>query len=143
MTEARAKVGSLQITPELLNDPEKLKQFQQAQGELSGALSRLLVVTENYPDLKSNENFRDLQAQLEGTENRVVVARNRYIQDVQAYNVLVRKFPTNLTAKVFGYPTKPNFTAENEAVISKPPTVDFTQPAQAPAAEPEKKPEAN
>jgi len=142
VTEARAKVGSIQVTPELLNDAEKLKQFQQAQGELSSALSRLLVVTENYPDLKSNENFRDLQAQLEGTENRVVVARNRYIQDVRSYNVLVRKFPNNLTAKVFGYHTKANFAVENEGVISKPPTVDFG-PAQVPPAEPEKKPEAN
>jgi LemA protein len=143
VTEARARVGSVQVTPEVLNDAEKLKQFQQAQGELSSALSRLMVVTENYPDLKSNENFRDLQAQLEGTENRIAVARNRYIQGVQAYNVQVRTFPTNLTAKMFGYPPKPNFTVENEAVISKPPSVDFNQPAQAPAPAPEKKPDAN
>src|SRR5436190_12445951 len=146
VTEARARVGSIQATPDLVNDAEKLKQFQAAQGELSGALSRLLVVTENYPELKSNENFRDLQAQLEGTENRIAVARNRYIQDVQGYNVLVRKFPTNLTAKMFGYAPKPNFTVENESAISKPPSVDFTPPAppQAPKAPtpPEKKPDA-
>jgi LemA protein len=134
VTEARASVGRIQITPELASDPAKLQEFQKAQGELSGALSRLLVVSENYPDLKSNQNFRDLQAQLEGTENRIAVARNRYIQGVQAYNVLVRQFPVNLTAKMFGYATKPNFTVENEQAISKPPSVDFSQP---PPAKPE------
>lgn len=125
VTNARAHVGSLQVTPELANDPEALKKFQDAQGELSGALSRLLVVSENYPQLKSDGAFRDLQAQLEGTENRITVARNRYIQSVQAYNVTVRSFPNNLTAKLFGYSTKPNFTVENEAAISSAPKVDF------------------
>ena len=125
VTEARAKVGSIQATPELVNDPAAFAKFQAAQGELSGALSRLMVVTENYPQLKSDQNFRDLQAQLEGTENRITVARNRYIQAVQNYNVTVRSFPGNLTAMMFGYKPKPNFTVENEAVISKPPTVDF------------------
>jgi len=142
VVEARAKATQIKIDVSELNDPAKLKQFQDAQNQLSGALGRLIAVSENYPDLKSNENFRDLQAQLEGTENRVVVARNRYIQDVRSYNVLVRKFPNNLTAKVFGYHTKANFAVDNEAVISKPPTVDFG-PAQVPPAEPEKKPEAN
>jgi len=125
VTKARAKVGSLPITPEVLNDPQAFGQFQQAQGELSGALSRLLVVTENYPQLKSDANFRDLQAQLEGTENRITVARNRYIQAVQAYNVAVRSFPSNLTAKFFGYGVKPNFTVENEHTIAAPPVVQF------------------
>jgi len=125
VTNARARVGSLQVTPELANDPEALKKFQDAQGELGGALSRLLVVSENYPQLKSDGAFRDLQAQLEGTENRITVARNRYIQSVQAYNVTVRSFPNNLTAKLFGYSTKPNFTVENEAAISSAPKVDF------------------
>jgi LemA protein len=134
VTEARAKVGSIQATPELVNDPAAFQKFQAAQGELSGALSRLLVVTENYPQLKSDQNFRDLQAQLEGTENRITVARNRYIQAVQDYNVTVRSFPGNLTAMMFGYKPKPNFTVENEAVISKPPTVDFAAPP--PAATP-------
>jgi LemA protein len=133
VTEARAKVGSIQATPELVNDPAAFAKFQAAQGELSSALSRLLVVTENYPQLKSDQNFRDLQAQLEGTENRITVARNRYIQAVQNYNVTVRSFPGNLTAMIFGYKPKPNFAVENEAVISKPPTVDFAAPAQAPA----------
>ena len=132
VTEARAKVGSIQATPELVNDPAALAKFQAAQGQLSGALSRLMVVTENYPDLKSNQNFRDLQAQLEGTENRITVARNRYIQSVQTYNSTVRSFPTNLTAKVFGAKEKPNFTVENEAAIAKPPSVDFSPPATAP-----------
>ncbi len=135
VTNARAKVGSLQATPELINDPEAFAKFQAAQGELSSSLSRLLVVTENYPQLKSDANFRDLQAQLEGTENRITVARNRYIKDVQEYNVAVRSFPSNITAKIFGYKTKPNFTVENEKEISKPPTVNFdaapSQPSEA------------
>ena len=125
VTNARAKVGSIQATPELLNDPQAFNKFQAAQGELSGALSRLLVVSENYPQLKSDANFRDLQAQLEGTENRITVARNRYIKAVQEYNVAVRTFPSNLTAMVMGYKEKPNFSVENEAAIAKPPTVDF------------------
>ncbi|MGO9933972.1 MAG: LemA family protein [Steroidobacteraceae bacterium] len=134
VTQARAKVGSIQMTPELVNDPAALAKFQAAQGELSGALSRLLVVTENYPQLKSDQNFRDLQAQLEGTENRITVARNRYIQSVQGYNSFIRSFPVNLTAMMFGYKTKPNFSVENEAAISKPPSVDFAPaPATAPA----------
>src|SRR5271170_7479162 len=137
VTQARAKVGSIQMTPEMLNDPAALAKFQAAQGELSGALSRLLVVTENYPQLKSDQNFRDLQAQLEGTENRITVARNRYIQAVQGYNTSIRSFPVNLTAMIFGYKTKPNFSVENEAAISKPPSVDFAPaPAPAPAAPP-------
>src|ERR1700675_3208080 len=128
VTEARAKVGSIQATPELVNDPEAFKKFQAAQGELTNALSRLLVVTENYPQLKSDQNFRDLQAQLEGTENRITVARNRYIQSVQTYNLAIRSFPSNLTAMMFGYKTKANFSVENEAAISKPPSVDFAPP---------------
>jgi len=133
VTEARAKVGSIQATPELVNDPAAFAKFQAAQGELTSALSRLLVVTENYPQLKSDQNFRDLQAQLEGTENRITVARNRYIQAVQNYNVTVKTFPGNLTAMIFGYKPKPNFGVENEAAISKPPAVDFSAPAQKPA----------
>lgn len=130
VTDARSRVGSIQVTPETLNDPAALKKFQDTQGQLSGALSRLLVVSENYPQLKSDANFRDLQAQLEGTENRITVARNRYIQSVQAYNTNLRVFPNNLTAMMFGYATKPNFTVENEQQISKPPVVDFgTAPA--------------
>ncbi len=130
VTNARAKVGSIQATPELINNPEAFAKFQAAQGELSGALSRLLVVSENYPQLKSDANFRDLQAQLEGTENRITVARNRYIKSVQEFNVTVRSFPSNLTAMAFGFKTKPNFTAENEKEIARPPTVDFgTAPA--------------
>jgi LemA protein len=129
VTEARAKVGSIQATKELVNDPEAFKKFQAAQGELSSALSRLLVVTENYPQLKSDQNFRDLQAQLEGTENRITVARNRYIQAVQNYNISVRSFPGNLTALMFGYKPKPNFSVENEAAISKPPSVEFGNPS--------------
>jgi LemA protein len=125
VTNARAKVGSIQATPELLNDPQAFQRFQAAQGELSGALSRLLVVSENYPQLKSDANFRDLQAQLEGTENRITVARNRYIKSVQEYNVTVRSFPTNLTAMMFGHKDKPQFTVENEKEIARPPTVDF------------------
>jgi LemA protein len=134
VTEARAKVGTIQATPELVNDPAALAKFQAAQGALTSALSRLIAVTENYPQLKSDQNFRDLQAQLEGTENRITVARNRYIQAVQNYNITVRSFPQNLTASMFGYKPKPNFTVENEAAISKPPTVDFSAPA--PAAQP-------
>jgi LemA protein len=134
VTEARSKVGSIQATPELVNDPEAFAKFQAAQGQLTSALSRLLVVTENYPQLKSDQNFRDLQAQLEGTENRITVARNRYIVAVQNYNVTVRSFPGNLTAMMFGYKPKPNFTVENEAAISKPPSVDFAAPP--PAAPP-------
>ena len=125
VTSARAKVGSIQATPELINSPEAFAKFQAAQGELSGALSRLLVVSENYPQLKSDANFRDLQAQLEGTENRIAVARNRYITSVQEYNVTVRSFPSNLTATAFGYKAKPNFAVEKEKEISKPPKVDF------------------
>jgi LemA protein len=126
VTQARASVGSIQATPELLNDPEAFAKFQAAQGQLTGALSRLLVVSENYPQLKSDANFRDLQAQLEGTENRITVARNRYIKAVQDYNVTVRSFPSNLTAMVFGYRVKPNFTVQNEQEISAPPKVDFS-----------------
>ena len=136
VTEARAKVGSIQSTPELVNDPAAFAKFQAAQGQLTNALSRLLVVTENYPQLKSDQNFRDLQAQLEGTENRITVARNRYIKAVQDYNITVRSFPGNLTAMIFGYKPKPNFAVENEAVISKPPTVDFGAQAPAPTAAP-------
>jgi len=132
VTEARAKVGSVQITPELLNDPQAFTRFQNAQGELSGALSRLFAVAENYPQLKSDANFRDLQAQLEGTENRIAVARNRYIQAVQEYNVTVRSFPSNLTAKLFDFQVKPNFTVENEQAIAAPPTVDFGTSATTP-----------
>jgi LemA protein len=133
VTNARAKVGSIQATPELLNNPQAFSQFQQAQGELSSALSRLMVVVERYPELKSDRNFRDLQAQLEGTENRIAVARNRYIKAVQEYNVIVRSFPTNLTAMLFGHKEKPQFTVETERALSKPPTVDFGAPAPAPA----------
>jgi LemA protein len=125
VTEARARVGSIQATPELVDNPEAFAKFQAAQGELAGALSRLLVVAENYPQLKSDANFRDLQAQLEGTENRITVARNRYIKAVQEYNVTVRSFPSNLTAMAFGFKTKPNFTVENEREIGKAPKVDF------------------
>jgi LemA protein len=125
VTEARSKVGSIRATPELINDPEAFQKFQAAQGELTSALSRLMVVVEMYPELKSDQNFRDLQAQLEGTENRITVARNRYIASVQQYNVTVRSFPSNLTAMMFGYKTKPSFTVENEAAISKPPAVSF------------------
>ncbi len=125
VTEARARVGSIQATPALLNDPQAFEKFQRAQGELSGALSRLLAVSENYPQLKADANFRDLQSQLEGTENRIAVARNRYIKAVQDYNVTVRSFPSNLTAKAFGYTVKPNFTVENERAIAVPPKVDF------------------
>ena len=125
VTTARARVGSLQATPELVNDEQAFARFQAAQGELTSAISRLLVVAENYPNLKADGAFRDLQAQLEGTENRITVARNRYIQAVQQYNTTVRSFPTNLTAMVFGMKTKPNFSVENEQAISTPPAVKF------------------
>jgi len=125
VTEARSKVGAIQATPELINNPEAFQKFLAAQNELKGSLSRLLVVAENYPQLKADASFRDLQAQLEGTENRITVARNRYIKSVQNYNTTVRTFPNNLTAMIFGYKTKPNFSVENEAEISKPPTVNF------------------
>ncbi|HVW63611.1 MAG TPA: LemA family protein [Nitrosospira sp.] len=129
VTNARSKVGSVQATPELINNPDAFAKFQSAQGELSNALSRLLVVAENYPQLKSDANFRELQAQLEGTENRITVARNRYIKAVQDYNVVVRSFPTNLTAMVMGYKVKPSFAVENEKEISVAPKVDFDAPA--------------
>ncbi|MEC4718073.1 LemA family protein [Noviherbaspirillum sp. CPCC 100848] len=125
VTQARAAATSMQVTPEVLNDPAAFARFQAAQGALSGALSRLLAVSENYPNLKADTNFRDLQAQLEGTENRITVARNRYITSVQAFNVTVRSFPSNLTAMAMGYKPKPNFAVENEKEISTPPKVDF------------------
>lgn len=132
VTQARAKVGSIQVTPALANDPKALQQFQAAQGELSGALSRLLAVSENYPNLKADGLFQNLQAQLEGTENRITVARNRYVQSVQDYNSFIRQFPQNMTAKMFGYAVKPNFSVANEQSISTAPTVDFgTTPAPA------------
>jgi LemA protein len=129
VTNARARVGGIQATPELINDPQAFAKFQSAQGELSGALSRLLVIAENYPQLKSDANFRELQAQLEGTENRITVARNRYIKAVQEYNVVVRSFPSNLTAMVFSFQVKPSLTVENEKEISTAPKVDFSTPA--------------
>ncbi|WCM87972.1 LemA family protein [Acidovorax sp. NCPPB 3576] len=132
VVEARAKATSIQVTPETLNNPEAFNKFQAAQGELSGALSRLMVVAERYPQLQANQAFRDLRVTLEGTENRITVARNRYIQTVQEYNVLARSFPTNLTAKVFSYDAKPSFTVQNEAQISTPPAVDFSKPASRP-----------
>lgn len=125
VVEARARATSMQVTPETLNNPEAFAKFQSAQGELSSALSRLMMVTENYPNLKANQGFQDLRVQLEGTENRIAVARNRYIQAVQAYNVLARSFPSNLTAMVFGYSVKPTFSVQNEAQISAPPAVNF------------------
>lgn len=125
--EARSRATSIQMTPEMLNDPAAMQKFQAAQGELSGALSRLMVVVEQYPNLKANQGFSDLRVQLEGTENRISVARNRYIEAIQAYNVLSRSFPTNLTAMVFGYQPKANFQVQNEAAISAPPTVDFNK----------------
>jgi LemA protein len=136
VVNARAKVGSIQATPELINDPQAFQAFQAAQGELGSALSRLMVVVERYPELKSIAGFNDLQAQIEGTENRITVARNRYIESVQGFNVTVRSFPSNLTAKVFGYSTKPSFTVQNEAAIATPPTVDFAPPVAAPATPP-------
>ena len=134
VVEARARATSIQATPELVNDPAAFQRFAQAQGQLSGALSRLLVVAENYPNLKANQAFRDLQAQLEGTENRITVARNRYIKAVQDYNVTVRSFPSNLTAMAFGFKEKANFTVENEKEISKPPTVSCEAVPAAPNA---------
>lgn len=131
VTEARARVGSVQATTEVLNDPQAFSRFQAAQGELSGALSRLLAVSENYPQLKADGLFRDLQAQLEGTENRITVARNRYIQAVQEYNVTVRSFPSNLTAKLFGFEVKPSFAPDNEKAISSAPKIDFGTPTPA------------
>ena len=128
VVEARAKATSMQVTPETLNNPEAFAKFQAAQGELSSALSRLMVTVERYPDLKANQGFRDLRVQLEGTENRITVARNRYIDTIQEYNVLARSFPTNLTGKVMGYAPKPSFTVQNEAQISTPPSVDFGAP---------------
>lgn len=129
VTNARAKVGQIKISPEMLGDEQAMQKFQAAQGELSSALSRLIAVSENYPQLKADAAFRDLQAQLEGTENRIAVARNRYIKSVQDYNVIVRSFPSNLTAMLFGHKPKANFTVENEAAISAPPKVDFGRPA--------------
>jgi len=141
VTEARARVGTIQLSADQLDDPELMRRFQQAQGQLSSALSRLLAVSENYPQLKADGLFRDLLTQLEGTENRIAVARNRYVTSVQQYNVLVRQFPAVLTAKVFGYKPKSNFSVENEAAISRPPAVDFGQPS-APAAAPAPAPAA-
>jgi LemA protein len=125
VTEARARATSIQVTPEVLDDPEALRRFQAAQSELTAALKSLIAVSENYPNLKADQSFRDLQAQLEGTENRITVARTRYIEAVQSFNGTVRRFPTNLTAMLFGIETKPNFTVENEAEIARPPAVDF------------------
>ena len=134
VTQARAKVGSVQATPETVNDPAAMQRFAQAQGELSSALSRLLVVVESYPQLKSDALFRDLQAQLEGTENRITTARNRFIKAVQDFNILARQFPTNLTAMIFGYKEKASFTVENEKAIATPPKVDFAPKSAVPAA---------
>jgi LemA protein len=128
VTEARARATGIQATPELINDPAAFQKFQAAQGELTSALSRLMVVVENYPQLKSDQNFRDLQAQLEGTENRITVARQRYIKSVQDYNTTIRQFPVNLTAMVFGYDVKPSFAVENEKALAVPPKVDFGKP---------------
>ena len=139
VTEARASVGKINLTTDDLTDEAKVKQFQAAQGELSSALSRLMVVSENYPQLKADALFQNLQAQLEGTENRIAVARNRYIAAIQDYNTFVRSFPQNITAMIFGYKTKANFTVENEKAISTAPTVDFNKPA-APAAQPPAQP---
>lgn len=125
VAEARARVGSVQLTPEALNDPQAMAQYQEAQDQMTSALSRLMMVSERYPELKADALFQDLQAQLEGTENRIAVARNRYIEDVRTYNTTVRQFPTNITAKVFGMQAKPNFTVENEAAISTAPAVNF------------------
>lgn len=132
VTEARAQVGTLKITPEMLSDPASISKFQAAQGELSSALTRLMAVSENYPQLKADGLFQNLAAQLEGTENRITVARNRYVTAIQDYNTFVRSFPQNLTAKMFGYSTKANFSVENEKAISTAPVVDFNTPAPAP-----------
>jgi LemA protein len=134
VTEARARVGAIQATPELVNDEEAFKKFIAAQGQMTSAISRLLLVAENYPQLKADGLFRDLQAQLEGTENRIAVARNRYIDAVKEYNISVRSFPSNLTALMFGYKTKPSFTVENEQTIAQPPKVDFGAPTPAGAS---------
>ncbi len=131
VVNARAKATGITVSPETVNDPDAFAKFEAAQSQLGSALSRLMVVVEKYPDLKSNTNYLDLQAQLEGTENRITVARNRYIKSVQSYNTLVRSFPNNLTAKMFGYTTKASFTVENEKAIATPPTVDFGNPAKA------------
>jgi LemA protein len=131
--EARSKATSIQATPDLLNNPEAFQKFQQAQGQLTGALSKLMAVSENYPNLRANQGFRDLQAQLEGTENRITVARNRYIKSIQAYNVTVRSFPSNLTAMVMGYKEKPNFSVDNEKEVSRPPSVRFDSAPMKPA----------
>jgi len=136
VTEARAKATSVTVTPEQISDPAAMQKFQQAQAQLSGALGRLLVVSENYPQLKSDQNFRDLQAQLEGTENRITTARNRFIKAVQDYNVLTRQFPENLTAMIFGYKQKASFTVEDEKAIAKPPKVEFSRPAVPPPSAP-------
>jgi LemA protein len=136
VTNARASVGAIKATPELVNDPAAFQQFIQAQNQLTGALSRLLLVSENYPNLKADALFRDLQSQLEGTENRITVARNRYIKTVQEFNTTVRQFPTNLTAMIFHMTVKPNFTVADEGAISAPPKVDFNKPAPAPAPAP-------
>ena len=136
VTEARANVAGLKATPELINDPAAFAKFQKAQGDLGGALSRLLVVSENYPQLKADANFRDLQAQVEGTENRITVARNRFIKTVQEYNISVRTFPNSLTAGVMGWKTKANFTVEDEKAISTPPAIRFDAPAASQAATP-------
>lgn len=125
VTEARAKVGSINLTAEALKDPQAMESFKKAQSDMSSALSRLMMVSEKYPELKANEQFRDLQSQLEGTENRITVARNRYIESVKAYNITIRRFPTNLTAKAFNYDTKPQFAVENEAEVSKAPEINF------------------
>lgn len=129
VVEARSRATAIQATPALINDPQAFNRFQAAQGELTGALSRLLAVSENYPNLKANQGFQDLRVQLEGTENRITVARNRYIKAVAEYNVLARQFPTNLTARVFSYEVKPSFTVQNEAALAVPPTVSFDKPA--------------
>ena len=132
--EARSRATAIQATPALINDPVAFQKFQAAQSQLTGALSRLMAVSENYPTLRANTAFQDLRVQLEGTENRITVARNKYIKSVQEYNTLARSFPTNLTAKMFSYETKPNFTVQNEQAISAPPSVSFDKPAAAPAS---------
>ncbi len=136
VVDARSKATAIQATPELINDPQAFQKFQQAQKDLSGSLSRLLVVSENYPALRANQGFIELQAQLEGTENRITVARNRYIKSVQEFNVTVHSFPSNLTAMAFGYKEKPNFSVENEQAISKPPSVNFDTKSSAPSPAP-------